>query len=151
MLSLLISPTLCFSQGSPLPMAANPEGVAVLDFKAEFQDGISSYLSYFEEKCGYALQTDFNMANLSQGTSEENRYSVSSFCAEPLNELGKICEKGEAYKALVVKKIKKFTCRYLGATGKLNLSIDNTNLIWSYENETPNQGEYANKILTGLL
>lgn len=154
LLALLSFQSICFAQAPTLPMAANPEGIAVLDFKAEFKDGIDSHLTYFKEKCGYDLETDFNIANLSQGTSEEDRHSVSSYCSTPLSELTAICDKGEAYKAVVAKKIKKFSCRFLGNSGKRSLALDGTTLVWSYEYETEKNegyGDYVAKVLLGLL
>jgi hypothetical protein len=153
-LSLLTVPTLCLAQGAALPMSANPEGIVVLDFKAEFESGIASHTSYFEEKCGYALQTDFNISNLSQGTSEENSHSVSGYCAMPISELVIICEKGDSYKAIVAKKIKKLSCRYLGNTAKRSLVLENGTLTWSFEYESEHDqahAEFIGNILFGLL
>jgi hypothetical protein len=134
-----------------LPMAANPEGIAVMDFKTEFNEGIQGSLSHFQDKCGYALTTDFNYGNLSQGTSEEDRYSVHMFCEAPLTKLTTICEKGDSYKAAVAAKVKSFTCRYLGDNVTPTLTVEAGALVWSFDHKTPNHDLLVEKVLMGIL
>src|SRR5262249_22022446 len=77
------------------------------------------------------------------------KYSVSSFCGNPLGELRRLCESPEG-KAWVSDKVKRLRCTL--AEGKKTLSLtvaaDGT-LDWSTSTEAYNQEEFARKQLLG--
>jgi hypothetical protein len=69
------------------------------------------------------------------------RYSISSFCANPLAALERLCASAEA-KAVIQRKVKALTCQF-GAT--LELKVKDGTLRWVTAPEAANQEEFATR------
>lgn len=142
-MKLLLLIGLCFSQSLFAGELALEEFKDV--FKTEFESPVSS----FETSCGIKVETTLDYENLSKGTSEEDRRSVGGYCGIGLDALRTICEKGDKYKALVVKKVKSFKCEY-STTGR-SFDIKDGKVTWVFDYKSEHDSGHSDYIAKRLL
>jgi hypothetical protein len=114
--------------------------------QAAQEAALKEEVASLNKKCGTQVSMSVDWAAINDEALL--KYSVSSFCGNPLGEAARLCESAEG-KAFVTEKIKKASCTFKPTGPDMSLVIDGGTLKWTTSGEAYNQEEFARKELLG--
>jgi hypothetical protein len=100
----------------------------------------------FTKRCGYKLPMKINWTSISDDDIKE--VSLASYCGEPLDAMGRLCEDSAEAKKAIGATIKGFSCTMGPA---MQLDLQGSTLNWTTSRSGRNMGEFARKYLEKKL
>ena len=100
----------------------------------------------FTKRCGYKLPVKINWTSISDDDIKE--LSLASYCGEPLDAMGRLCEDSAEAKKTIAAAIKSFSCTMGPA---MQLDLQGTTLNWTTSRSGRNMGEFERKYLEKKL
>jgi hypothetical protein len=107
---------------------------------------IGESIDSFIKRCGYKLPVKINWTSISDDDIKE--LSLASYCGEPLDAMGRLCEDSAEAKKTIGTAIKSFSCTMGPA---MQLDLQGTTLNWTTSRSGRNMGEFARKYLEKKL
>ena len=100
-----------------------------------------------DEACGTQLDVLVDFASFPE--EKRKKYSLASYCSEPLHKLRALC-RGPATKKYITKKVKAYLCQHAKKAGR-SLSIKKGILTFEIDFEAKNNGQFAQRELVRKL
>ncbi len=100
----------------------------------------------FSKRCGYKLPVKINWSSISDDDIKE--LSLASYCGDPLDAMGRLCEDSAEAKKTIGATIKSFTCTMGPA---MQLDLQGSTLNWTTSRSGRNMSEFARKYLEKKL
>ena len=105
--------------------------------EAQLKEQMVENMTGFTKDCGGTIQINVDWKSISDEILK--KYSVSSFCAAPVDSMAYHCRASEGNKKAVAGKVDMVNCSF-GAKLKIDLAGKAINLV--VEPETPNQDDF---------
>lgn len=100
----------------------------------------------FTKRCGFKLQVSINWPSISDDDIKD--LSLASYCGEPVDAMGRLCEDSAEAKKTIGAAIKSLSCTMGPA---MQLDLQGTTLNWTTSRSGRNMGEFARKYLEKKL
>ncbi len=107
--------------------------------EARHEKDFGAALESMNKACGTRVTGSIGWKSISDELMKH--FSISSYCANPVSALERLCGSGEA-KRVIRQKVKQVSCRF-GPT--LELEVKDGTVRWTTEQDAPNQEEFAAK------
>jgi hypothetical protein len=116
------------------------------DEAARHDKQLAETIDSFAKRCGYKLPVKVNWSSISDDDIKE--LSLASYCGEPLDAMGRLCEDSPEAKKTIAAAIKSFSCTMGPA---MQLDLQGSTLNWTTSRSGRNMGEFARKYLEKKL
>ncbi|MDY7231416.1 hypothetical protein [Hyalangium rubrum] len=103
------------------------------------QQSFADELKAMNEACGTKVTASIDWKSVSDDVIK--KYSIASYCANPLSSLRGLCDSAAGKKAITAK-VKKLTCQF---GTELKLAIQEGTVSWTTAPDAANQEEFATK------
>ena len=100
-----------------------------------------------DETCGTRLDVTLDFASFP--AKKREKYSLASYCSEPLRKLRELC-RGPATKKYVARRVRTYRCRHAQKDGR-RLTVEKGVLTLEVDFEAKNNGRFARRELVRKL
>jgi hypothetical protein len=113
---------------------------------ARHEKQLDETVASFSKRCGYKLPIKVNWSSISDDDIKE--LSLASYCGEPIDTMGRLCEDSAEAKKTIGAAVKSFSCTMGPA---MQLDLQGTTLNWTTSRSGRNMGDFARKYLEKKL